>query len=227
MSFWLSNQEGMFVLVGFSGASGSGKTTLVNSLYSTLVEEGFDAGVVREVVREVFENWRKRYGYASLSEIRSDGRYVEFQKDVLVRQFEEEVDALNSHEIVLTDRTIYDNLFYTVYWAPHRHFELDDYMALFRYVEKTKKQYDLIFVCTPLLHVNCDDGFRTQDLAYRRVQTFMIPQFIPQNVQTVFVKTFSKRFEEDVRLRSEFCLRHLVIEGRVSRRIACCERNTA
>ncbi len=53
------------MLIGFAGASGSGKTTLVNA-----IAEKIDCGVVREVARDVFEEWKQRYGFESLAEIR-------------------------------------------------------------------------------------------------------------------------------------------------------------
>ncbi len=53
------------MLIGFAGASGSGKTMLVNA-----IAEKINCGVVREVARDVFEEWKHRYGFESLAEIR-------------------------------------------------------------------------------------------------------------------------------------------------------------
>ncbi len=104
----------MAMVVGFSGASGSGKTTLVNAAAKRLRREGYNVGVVEEVAREVFKKYSELYGYGSLMEIRHSERVIGFQTDILVLQAEMECRAVKEYEIVLTDRTIYDNLFFTI-----------------------------------------------------------------------------------------------------------------
>ena len=53
------------MLIGFSGSLGSGKTTLVNA-----IAEKINCEVVREAARDIFEEWKHRYGFESLAEIR-------------------------------------------------------------------------------------------------------------------------------------------------------------
>ena len=137
------------MLIGFAGASGSGKTTLVNA-----IAEKINCGVVREVAREVFEEWRQRYGFESLAEIRMYSP-TKFQLEVFREQVRREDEELANHDIVITDRTIYDNLFFTIFYH-------DDVSLLNRYIKEfrrreAERRYDLLFVCEA---VNCvDDGF--------------------------------------------------------------------
>jgi len=96
-------------LIGFTGSVSSGKTMLVNA-----IAEKIDCGVVREVARDVFNDWRQRYGFESLAETKMYSPN-QFQLEVFQEAGKEEDDELEKHEIVLTDRTIYDN-FFTIFY---------------------------------------------------------------------------------------------------------------
>ena len=159
------------MLIGFSGASSSGKTTLVNAIAEKL---NYDCGVVKEVAREVFENWKQRYGFESLAEIRMYSP-TRFQLEVFREQIRRENEELEKHDIVLTERTIYDNLFFTLFYH-------DDARLLNTYLKEFKKRelerkYDLLFLCHAVNPV--DDGFRTPDVAYQEIQEFIIKRLIP------------------------------------------------
>ena len=158
------------MLIGFSGASGSGKTTLINA-----IAEKINCGVVREVAREVFNDWRQRYGFESLAEIRIYSP-TKFQLEVFREQVRRENEELASHDIVLTDRTIYDNFFFTIFYH-------DDVSLLNRYLKEfrrreAERRYDLLFVCQAV-SADVDDGFRTPDIAYRELQEFVIARLVP------------------------------------------------
>lgn len=68
------------MLIGFSGASGSGKTTLIRK-----VADKLHCGVVDEVARVVFEDWKQKYGFETLSEVRMYYP-TKFQLEVLRKQ---------------------------------------------------------------------------------------------------------------------------------------------
>jgi len=158
------------MLIGFSGSVGSGKTTLVNA-----IAEKINCGVVREVARDVFEEWKHRYGFESLAEIRMYSP-TKFQLEVFREQVKREDEELANHDIVLTDRTIYDNFFSTIFYH-------DDISLLNRYLKEFRKRelerrYDLLFVCQAV-KADVDDSFRTADLAYRELQEFVIARFVP------------------------------------------------
>ena len=169
------------MLIGFSGPSGSGKTTLVNMVVERLRDKGYDVGVVEEVARKVFEEYRQDYGFNSLDEIRDSPYILNFQWSILWEQIVSENIELEKHDIVLTDRTIYDNLFFTLFWRPHMegvYDLLETYMTGFNMAENNGRRYRLIFLCEPV-DGNVDDGFRTPDLTYRRVQFEVIKRLLP------------------------------------------------
>ena len=158
------------MLIGFVGSVGSGKTTLVNAIV-----EKINCGVVREVARDVFKDWKQRYGFESLAEIRMYSP-TKFQLEVFREQVKREDKKLEKHEIVLTDRTIYDNFFFAIFYH-------DDISLLNRYLKEFRKRelerkYDLLFVCEPV-NADVDNGFRTPDLAYRELQEFVIKRLVP------------------------------------------------
>ncbi len=178
------------LLIGFSGASGSGKTTLVNLISEELKKEGHDVVVVDEIVRKVFTDYSKTYGFKSLNEIRKSDRFVEFQFQIFGSQYFTEEILRKEYEVVITDRTIFDSIMYTVFWLDP--FKLTDedkskLQAMLRLVEYTNKwgRYDAIFHCYPLSG-DVDDGFRTPDLGYRKIQDALISLLLPCNAK-VFV----------------------------------------
>ena len=170
------------LLIGFSGSSGSGKTTLVNELGKKLRGRGYTVAVVVEVVRKVFSEIRQWKDVNGLLDVRHNSSFfIHFQKRILEEQAKAEQDALKKADVVLTDRTIYDNYFYTIFWynysQPTQYKDLEEYVRKFRDIEVSKPPYDIIFYCE-LLTDNVDDGFRTPDLTYRLVQHDMIRRLI-------------------------------------------------
>lgn len=180
-------------IIGFSGPSGSGKTTLVSAVADKLKELGYRVGIISEVAREVFEKFSRKYGFQSLREIRQSDMFMAFQATIMKVQALKE-HSLQRYDIVLTDRTLYDNLLYTLFWFnPFKHSteELDEYCAYFdMYSTKDYElddmtvrvpKYDKIFLCEPLdsREVVLDDGFRTDDLSYRCIQFFLLRKLLP------------------------------------------------
>jgi len=158
-------------LIGFSGPSGSGKTTLVNRL-----AEKLGCGKVTEVATDVFREWKEKHGFKSLAEIRMYSP-TKFQLEVLREQIRREEEELGKHSLVLTDRTIYDNLFYAIFYH-------DDPELLDRYVREFRKReaerlYWKIFLCEPVLNVR--DG-KPRDLNARLFQEFVIRRLTSQPV---------------------------------------------
>jgi len=177
---WEIKREGDNIIIGFDGASGGGKTTLVNQLAEILEREGYDVGVVQEVVRGVFREFKKKYGFNNLTELRASSRIAEFQQRCLVEQYLQEELMMDEHDIVLSDRTLFGNEFFTLLYckdskALNEYFsKLEDYLNVRKLTHG--KIYDAVVIVHPLPEINVDDGFRSQDLHYREVQTFAIKQ---------------------------------------------------
>jgi len=170
------NYKAIFwMLIGFSGACNSGKTTLANALAEELRKRDYKVELVGEVVRDVFKEFQKKYGFKDLKELRESRYHFQFQLEVLKTQIERENSALNRAEVVLSDRTIYDNLFYTIFWNSMDWRTLKEYVNVFRSLGE--RRYDLIFFCRPLKN-NSKDGFRDYDLNYVEIQDLVIRLFI-------------------------------------------------
>ena len=174
------------MLIGFSGASGSGKTAIVKELARRL-----NCGLVPEIARKVFEEWKHRYGFESLAEIRMYSP-TRFQLEVLREQIKREDEELEKHDIVITDRTIYDNLFFAIFYH-------DDINLLNRYFKEFRRReiqrkYDLLFICE-LLNADVNDGFRTADLAYRELQQFVIRRLVPYRTLSIPVIQLESRID--------------------------------
>ncbi|WP_202320765.1 AAA family ATPase [Archaeoglobus neptunius] len=151
------------MLIGISGSSNSGKTTLASLLGAEM-----DACVVGEVASYVAGVWKKEKEM-SLAEIRAYDA-TRFQLEVLEEQIRREDEALQSHEIVIVDRTIYDDLFFALFYH-------DDLQLLKRYMRileerERQRQYDLILYCEP---IEGDNSSRIEHQIIRR----LLPQHIP------------------------------------------------
>ena len=181
------------MLIGFSGACNSGKTTLARLLAEELRCRGFKVELIEEVVREVFEEW----GSSSLEELRR-GNHDEFQLEVLRRQLERENSAMEKADVVIVDRTIYDNLFYTLLWNSKDWSVLNEYA---RTIGGIGRRYDVIFHCRPL-NGACRDGFRDPDLSYVELQDIVI-ELLADRENLVIVE------EGSVEERLEFVLKNL------------------
>ncbi|MHA1216313.1 MAG: AAA family ATPase [Candidatus Thorarchaeota archaeon] len=164
------------MLFGFSGASGSGKSTLVHEVSRALEARGYSVGVVNEVARKVFRKYSETYGFSSLTELRNSDKIYDFQTEVLREQVSEEWELSYRYDVVLCDRTIYDNLLYTLLYCKDVEF-LQRYVDEFR-LYASKNRYELIFLCFPL-SVEADDGFRTPDLKYRYLQHELLKMLLP------------------------------------------------
>ncbi len=187
------------MLIGFSGACNSGKTTLANALAKELRKKGYNVELVGEVVREVFQKFQRLYGFRDLKELRESRHHFKFQLEVLKTHVEKENSALNRAEIVLSDRTIYDNLFYTIFWNSMDWKTLKEYVSIFKSLGE--RRYDLIFFCKPLNN-NVKDGFRDYDLNYIDIQDLAIRLFVDRE-RVVDVP------DESLENRISFCLEKL------------------
>ena len=181
------------MLIGFSGSCNSGKTTLARLLAEELRSRGFRVELIEEVVREVFEEW----GSSSLEELRR-GEHDRFQLEVLKRQLERENVAMKRAEVVIVDRTIYDNLFYTILWNSKNWRVLNEYA---RMIGRIGRRYDIVFHCRPLNGV-CRDGFRDPDLRYVDLQDVVI-ELLADRENLVIVE------EGSVKERLDFILKKL------------------
>ncbi|RLI77023.1 hypothetical protein DRP04_11985 [Archaeoglobales archaeon] len=167
------------MIIGFSGAAGSGKTTLVNEVAKVLRSKGYNVSTVINTAREVLETYRKHLGIKDLKEIR-EKKLLDFQLSCLIHQTWKEYCAKNQSEIVLADRTIYDHLFYLLfYYRPNNNtVPLIEYFSTFNHFEKRGERYRLIFFCKAPESIKLD-GVRDPDVLYTPVQESVIRMLLP------------------------------------------------
>ena len=190
------------MLIGFSGSCNSGKTTLARALCEELRRRGYRVEVVEEVVRVVFKRFSERFGFKDLNEVRRSDKHTLFQLEVLKEQIKRENEALTRSDFVISDRTIYDNLFYTIFWNSADWKGLKEYVRTFRSLGS--RRYDIVFLCRPLSSAR-RDGFRDFDLNYVDVQDLII-ELLADRENVVVVP------EADVEERVRLCIKSLGFE---------------
>ena len=168
------------MLIGISGCSGSGKTTLASLLATKL-----NAYLIGEVASYVAGIWRAEKGM-SLAEIRAYDA-TRFQLEVLKEQIKREDEALQNHDIVIVDRTIYDNLFFALFYH-------DDISLLNRYMRLFEKReselsYDIILYCEPLKPSHYIEHCILPRLIPPQIPVCHLPAVSPQRRVEVAVNT--------------------------------------
>jgi len=188
------------VLIGFSGSSCSGKTSLVNRLYGILKSQGYDVAMINEVARWVFDRYFCKYG--SLDELRKDSKaYLRFQQKVFDEQLFLETELSHQYEIVLTDRTLFDNILYTIVYCDFK----DVYHFFLSHSPIDSGWYDIIFLCEPLVNEDCNDGFRSASDFHERFYHYKLLQNWIGRWSNVIVLSEDLDLEE----RCRIVLRHV------------------
>ena len=142
------------VKIGFTGTHCTGKTTLVNRLHKDIPKSA--------VVKEVARNYD-----------RDILRKCEYQKDILADQIRSEVYASIENEIVITDRTIIDNIAYMMYFCG-----LEYHYMVYDILKDWIRTYDVIFFC-PIEDIPLeDDGFRFTDNTERDIIQLFIEDMV-------------------------------------------------
>ena len=153
------------MIIAFSGAGGTGKTTLAKKVTEVLWKKGYDVGYVPETARIVLEWFKDIYGDdITLAEIRSNYEmFMEFEEQLLELHFVKETRARRRHDIVVSDRTVYDPLIYT--------YITYGFVAVVELIKRVPKyvfdvDYDYIFMTHPFTYDEeiLDDGVRTPDV---------------------------------------------------------------
>ncbi len=146
----------MKLKVGITGSHGTGKTSLAHSLVGHLKELGFNAGYIREFVRD-----------CPLPVGTEAKNSATAQAWVLCRQLTEELEALQKYDILVCDRTVIDNYAYFL-WNLRNGKLGDDALqnianSIFNNWANT---YDFI-VKLPVTVPLSPDGFRSTDLSWQ------------------------------------------------------------
>lgn len=132
--------------IGMIGCQGSGKTTKAFELCYELKKEGLDVQYVLELARKCPFDINK--DSVDKTEYWIIGKTLEEEQEI-------------TGDIVITDRTLLDNLAYGLY------FHKDKFESLKPFVKEYMKTYDLIFLMEPNDDYLIDDGVRDTNKQFR------------------------------------------------------------
>lgn len=144
-------------IIAYSGAHGTGKTTAVYRHATDLkMRQTGSVGVILETARMC--------PYPILS-ARNDKPSMDAQIWIFSRQMQEEMRAAQIYDVVVSDRTILDCIAYTAAAGMH------ELAFAMREVARhyAPMAYQCVYFMSVVDHDYCvDDGFRSQDLEFRR-----------------------------------------------------------
>lgn len=155
--------------IGITGTHCTGKTSLAHALMGVLKERGYNAGITREFVREcpIPAGTEGRNSPAA-------------QLWIIGRQLIEEIEAANSYEMVICDRTIVDNYAYFL-WTLKTEMNTDSAIAQMAQgiLNNWAPSYDYLLklpIASPLQ----PDGFRSTDPDWQREIDSLIDEIITE-----------------------------------------------
>lgn len=128
--------------VGFSGAHSTGKTTLINQLRGYLESQfGRDVGLITEVARDLIY----RSGDDAFLHRKNSSKERQFWIQIQQIILESEVTHRTNKSILLTDRTVVDNLAYTRHNFPPERRDVPMDPFLDEQATSWMRTYDLVF----------------------------------------------------------------------------------
>ena len=145
------------IKIGITGTHGTGKTSLAHSLVGHLKELGFNAGYIREFVRD-----------CPLPVGTEKENSIPAQAWILCRQLIEELEAVHKYDILVCDRTVIDNYAYFLWnlrvGRPASE-ELQKIAASI--LDSSAHTYDFIIKLPITIQLSVD-GFRSTDAQWQR-----------------------------------------------------------
>lgn len=134
----------------FMGGCCSGKTTAVNLLKDRLKAQGHNVSLIKESMRDLTE--------LPIEELRQKpSEYLKIEEQIIEKRIEKEIQAYNdtSNTIYLSDRSIFDSIFYLCNYVPTPFLndaELTKFYEIYRRIQvyaiwSLKKVSGLILAC--------------------------------------------------------------------------------
>ncbi len=143
-------------LFAISGSQGTGKTTIINELPSIFNK------IERKTSRSILSDWQ-----VSLSEVNSNPKLtLQFQEEIIKRKYQDELAAVKSDQIYVTERT-YTDLFVYALFALGSDNRYSDWLN--QYYDKCKmyqQQYREIFFIKGQHFIPVNDGVRATNQHY-------------------------------------------------------------
>lgn len=159
------------MLVAVSGSQGCGKTTIINELYKA----GYPI-IQRKTSRSILDEWN-----LSLTEVNNDPALTKrFQEEIIRRKFLDEKEAIESDQIIFTERT-YADLFTYGLVALGKDNEYDDWIADYYLRCMTYQQsYAMVFYLTAGHFSVQKDGVRSANKHYSTLIDLSMREFTQQ-----------------------------------------------
>jgi len=193
-------QNNQTISIGFSGAAGIGKTTLVKELFNYYKKQGLIVDVINEVERDIFSIYHQTHGVRTLEEMRLIPElYLMFQNDVLEIQITREMRIQEkSPELLLLDRTVYDNYLYILLYSRRSDQpELFDRITKRVYEYLSSQPYQHIIYFLPHGTKNYDEFCSREELNYQETQDMvlrLLTSFSLDRIKWVSTHSLEERF---------------------------------
>ncbi|MEK6807927.1 MAG: AAA family ATPase [Nanoarchaeota archaeon] len=159
--------------VGITGTHGTGKTSLAHSLVGYLKELGFNAGYIREFVRD-----------CPLPVGTEKENSAAAQTWILCRQLIEELEAVHKYDILICDRTVIDNYAYFLWNLRAGRTASEELQKIASSIlDSWAHTYDFI-IKLPITTTLSADGFRSTDAQWQReIDSTIIELLAEKNVK--------------------------------------------
>lgn len=159
------------MLVACAGSQGSGKTTVLKELNAI----GYPI-IQRKTSRSILSDWG-----VSLDQINNDPTLtMRFQDEILKRKFMDEKIAIESNEIIFTERT-YADLFTYALVSLGKNNQFDDWLNEYYFkCARFQQSYDKVFYLTAGHFAITNDGVRGANKHYSTMVDLTMREFTQQ-----------------------------------------------
>lgn len=159
------------MLAAVSGSQGAGKSTILQELLDT----GYPI-VQRKTSRSILADWG-----VTLDQINNDPELtMKFQDEILKRKFMDEKEAMDSPDIVFTERT-YADLFTYALVSLGKINRFDEWLNEYYYkCMKFQQSYDMVFYLTAGHFSVVSDGVRGANKHYSSMVDLTMREFTQQ-----------------------------------------------
>ena len=148
------------MLVAIAGSQGAGKS----SVLAELAKQGYQT-ITRKTSRSILTDWN-----VTLDQINSDSDLTKkFQEEIIIRKFNDEYEAVNSPNIVFTERT-YGDLFTYSLFSIGKYNEFNEWTDnYFEQCMRYQQSYHAVYYITAGHFVPVADGVRAANRHYSKL----------------------------------------------------------
>jgi len=148
------------MLVAIAGSQGAGKS----SILAELAKQGYQT-ISRKTSRSILTDWN-----VTLDQINSDSDLTKkFQEEIIIRKFNDEIEAVHSPHVVFTERT-YGDLFTYSLFSIGKYNEFNGWIdSYFKQCMMYQQSYHAVYYVTAGHFVPVADGVRAANRHYSKL----------------------------------------------------------